>query len=246
MKQNVLMFGILSFSAFAIVLSGCSNSTSSSPGNSNPLPGAGSTFTYTYTSVDTNGVTSAPSDSTYTILGDSLTYQGKTNVLEVQDEHGGISYYHLEANGDISIYLDLSSFPLPVTLSTNWLVLPIGSSLEQKNVLFDSTIMFPYNGTNTAVDVSVQTDAKDMGPATISAANNSFASEKGAVIVTASASIFGGFVQLASLTETISIWYSKQLKYYPERQDKQVIGGLLLGNSKTTSDTYLLNSYTLK
>jgi hypothetical protein len=231
-------------------MSGCSSSPSSPSGNTASYPSAGSTFSYTYTSVDTNGVTSTPSDSTYSILSDSMTYGGKTNVLAVESQDGGISYYHLETNGDISIYVDLSSlipvslpFPLPIT--TNWFVIPIGSGTEQTSTLFDTTITVPISGTNTQVTILIQTNAKDLGAATVSAAGNSFACEQGSITVTASATTFGGFVQLAASAQTTTIWYSKQLKYYPERQDKTVNSGLLLGNS-TTSDTYLLSSYNVK
>jgi hypothetical protein len=238
--------------AGALVWQGCSSSTSpSSGGNSGPYPSAGSTFTYTYTSVDTNGVTSAPSDSTYTILSDSETYGGKTNVLAVESQDGGISYYHLESNGDISIYVDLSSLiPIPIALpiSTNWFIIPIGSGIEQKIVLFDSTIGFPLNGVNTPIEVLVQTDATDLGSWNVSAANASFSSEKGSMVLTASASasVLGLSVPVASYTQTSTIWYSKQLKYYPEREDQLVTGGALLGTPTTTSDTYLLQSYSEK
>ncbi len=179
-----------------------------------------------------------------------MTYGGKTNVLAVESQDGGISYYHLESNGDISIYVDVSSllpttipFSLPIT--TNWFIIPIGSSVEQTSTLFDSTVTVPYNGTNVQVTITIQTDAKDLGPVTISAAGNSFATEAGSIAVTASASGLGGFLQLAASVVTSTIWYSKQLKYYPERQDKTVNSGVLLGNS-TTSDTYLLTSYNVK
>ncbi len=210
-------------------MSGCSSSTSpsSTSGSAGTYPSAGSTFTYTYTSVDTNGVTSAPSDSTYNILSDSMTYGGKTNVLAVQSQDGGISYYHIESNGDISIYIDVSSLlpvslPISLPITTTWFVIPIGSGTEQTSTLFDTTITIPYNGTNLQVTIAIQTDAKDLGAATVPAAGNSFVCEEGSIAVTASASGLGGFLQLAASTQTTTIWYSKQLNYYHERQDKPV------------------------
>ena len=232
------------FFAIAATLSGCSSP--STPGNTSNEPGAGSSFSYTYTSVDTNGVTSAPSDSSYTVLSDTLTYGGKTNVLEVENQNGGISYFHVESNGDVSIYIDPNIFPipLPINLSTNWFIIPLGTHTQQNITLFDSTISYPYNGQNVQVAIVVQTVANDLGAANVSAAGNSYSTEKGSIALTGLASAYGGFLQLGSFNQTTTIWYAKQLKYYVERQDKIVQSGLL--SNSTTSDTYLLSSYSLK
>ncbi len=208
-------------------------------------PGPGSMYTYDYSAIDTNGVTGPHSDSTYTIVTNSLTFAGKTDVVEAQNSDGNISYYHLESNGDLSVYVDLSNIPFPIGASSAWFVIPIGSKVAQSTTLFDSTIQYPYNGSSIPVAVSITSTSKDMGPATINIPGHSFPSEKGSLSVSVTASAFGGFVTLASQVVTATIWYSKQLKYYPERQDAIVNSGVILGNT-TSSDTYLLKSYSLK
>ena len=208
-------------------------------------PGPGSTFTYDYSAVDTNGVTGPHSDSTYTVVSNTLDFAGKTSVIEVQSSAGSISYYHLEQNGDLAVYVDLSTIPLPIGVTSSWFVIPIGSKVPLSQTLFDSTVMYPYNGTTIPVAVSITSSAKDIGPTTVTAAGHSFACEKGSLSVTFSASAFGGFVTLASQQTTATISYSKVLKYYPERQDQTVNSGIALGNT-TTSDTYLLKSYNEK
>ncbi len=208
-------------------------------------PSSGSTFTYDYSAVDTTGVTGPHSDSTYTVVTNTLSFGGKANVVEVQGGNGSISYFHLESNGDISIYADLSSIPIPIGITLSWFTIPIGSKTPQSNSLFDSTITMPYGGTTVPVAVSLTSTAKDLGPATITAAGHSFPCEQGSITVTLTATAFGGLVPVASSAQTTTVWYSKQLKYYPERQDEIVNSGILQGNT-TSSDTYLLKSYSEK
>lgn len=208
-------------------------------------PGPGSTFTYDYSAVDTNGITGPHSDSTYTVVTNTLAFAGKTNVVEVQNDDGSISYYHLESNGDISVYVDLSNIPIPIGMSSAWFVIPIGSKVAQSTTLFDSTIQYPYNGSTIPVAVSITSTSKDIGAATVTIPGHTFPSEKGSLSVSFTASAFGGFVTLGSQIQTVTIWFSKQLKYYPERQDATVNSGVILGNT-TSSDTYLLKSYSEK
>ena len=178
-----------------------------SSGGGGITPGPGSTFTYAFTSVDTNGVTSPVSDSTYIIVSNTLTYQGKTNVIEVQDGSGGIEYYHIESNGNISIFVDFSQLAAVASIPSQWLVIPIGSNVEQTNTLYDTSVMIPIGTTPTPMTVTLTSDGKDLGPTTVTVAGTRYSCENGSLTITlgGTATVFGFPVQVFSQGSAITI-----------------------------------------
>jgi hypothetical protein len=201
-------------------------------------PGPGSTYTY---SVDTSGVhLSQP--STYTIVSNSLFYQGKSNVVEVRDDTGGIEYYHIESNGDLSIFIDFNALAaLPIPLPTAWLVIPIGSKSTTTGILYDTTVQ--YQG--FPVTIQILDTGKYVGPSQVLAAGKTFATEQGSIAVALTASSFSFTV--ASSETTVNLWYSNALAFYPKRHEVAVTNGSALGlPSGTRTTNYILSSYSIK
>ncbi|HEY3874265.1 MAG TPA: hypothetical protein VGM92_02215 [Candidatus Kapabacteria bacterium] len=205
-------------------------------------PGTGSSFTYTFVSIDTNGVSSRPTDSSYLVLSNSLAYAGKTPVLEVQDKNQGLAYYHIESNGDLSSYFDLSQ----IGVGGVWLTIPIGSKVTTNTTLLDTTISFP--GFPLPINAVVTATGKDIGPATVTAAGHSFTCEEGSLTITLNATASGLTVE--NTTQTATIWYSPQITYYPKRIDANTSVSLdpstFQQQTQTSSDSYVLKSYQLK
>ncbi|HET6400055.1 MAG TPA: choice-of-anchor D domain-containing protein [Candidatus Kapabacteria bacterium] len=202
-------------------------------------PGPGSTFTF---SVDTNGV-HLPRPSTYTVVSNSLFYQGKTNVVEVRDDTGGISYYHLEPNGDLSVFIDFSAqSALPIPLPATWLVIPLGSKQTITSVLYDTTIQ--YQG--FPLTIQIVDTGQYTGPSQITAAGKSFATEQGSLTVALTASAFG--FPVASSETTVNIWYANTLAFYPKRRDVSATGGSAVAgqSSGALTTNYLLTTYSVK
>jgi hypothetical protein len=224
-----------------------------STGGGGTTPGPNSMYTFDYSSVDTNGITSPHTDSTYTIVSNTLTFQGKSNVIEVRDGSGGLNYYHLEANGDISLFVDFSQAAAFASVPSQWLLIPIGSKIEQTKTLFDTSITDPTGQAPAPIAITLTTDGKDLGATDVNAANNHFACENGSLMITLSGTTavpILGTIQVFSQANTITISYSKLIGFYPERKDvstnSQINPSTFQTQTTTTSDTYLLKSYVKK
>jgi hypothetical protein len=211
--------------------------------SSSPKPG--SSFTY---AVDTNGVPQG--DSTYTVVSNSLPYQGKTNVLEVSGPTGALNYSHVESNGDVSVYVDLSSVSAQLisagifaVIPSQWITIPLGSKHTLSNVLFDSTLTI--TGIPFPVQVIISDTSLYLGSSSVTAAGKSFQTNEGSISLAINASV-GGFVTLLSADQTTEIWYSNSLGYYPKRQDVSSNTQNTTGTGGTTTTTttnYKLVSY---
>lgn len=209
-------------------------------------PGPGSTFTY---AVDTSGVPQG--DSTYTVVSNSLSFQGKTNVLEVSGPTGDLNYYHVESNGDISVYLDLSSYSaelagagIMTTIPSTWVTIPLGSKQQVTSVLFDSTLTLE----NLPVTVIISDTGLYLGTSSVTAAGKLFQTNMGSMSIAINATIEGILPVFSGENET-EIWYSNTLGYYPKRQDvsSSSQGGVGTGTTTTATTTnYKLQSYTIK
>ncbi|HZK77165.1 MAG TPA: choice-of-anchor D domain-containing protein [Candidatus Kapabacteria bacterium] len=202
-------------------------------------PGPGSSFTF---NMDTNGV-QLPQPSTYTIVSNSLFYQGKANVVEVRDDTGGLSYYHTEPNGDLSVFIDFNAqSALPIPLPATWLVIPLGSKQTTTSVLYDTTIQ--YQG--LPVTVQILDTGKYTGRSQVTAAGKTFATNQGSLSVALTANAFG--FPVASSETTVNIWYANALAFYPKRRDVSAGSGSAVSglSAGTVATNYLLTSYSLK
>ncbi len=199
-------------------------------------PGPGSTYTY---SVDTNGTALPP--STYTVVSNTLSFQGKTNVVEIRDDTGGLQYYHVESNGDLSVFVDFNTLaPLPLGLPTAWLTIPLGSHQTTTNLLYDTSIT--YN--SLPVTIQLVDTGRYVGPSQVPAAKKVFQTDQGSISVALTASTFGFAV--ASAETVVNIWYAKQIAFYPKRRDIAVTNAAALGIAPSNVTTnYLLTSYTV-
>lgn len=205
------------------------------------VPGEGSTFAYSVVVTDTNGVATAGPDQILTIAANNLEYQGKTNVVEVTDDAGGITYYHRDPNGDLSVYVDLSGAgAMGLSLPSGWYVIPLGSKTEIKQTLFDTTgITIP--NVPVPVDVSVTSDATYTGAQNVVGAGQTFATQAGALKITITISALGGLIKVNQI-ETGNVWYSKDLQFPAKRS--QVSQNI--GSKKTSNTTWTIKSYDLK
>ncbi|GEM_PF-1545961 len=217
--------------------------TSGGGGGTGNAPGPGSTFTFDTWQVDTNGIAGPHSDSTYTIVSNSLTIHGKSNVMAVRGPSGDVTYYHVESNGDLSVYVDFSNIsangiPVSAFLSSNWFVIPLGSRSAINQTLMDTSIT--YNG--FPVQLTITEAGSYLGSPTVMAAGKSFATAMGSLKFSGKISGLGG---LLSITNSLAfdIWYSRTLGFYPERQDVNTSSGGLGQSAQTTSSNYLLKSY---
>jgi hypothetical protein len=219
-------------------------SATGAAGVTSTSPKAGSTFTY---AVDTSGVSQG--DSTYTVVSNSLLFQGKTNVLEVSGPTGDLSYYHVESNGDISIYLDLSSYsaeliglgvaPIPST----WVTIPLGSKKEVSGVLFDSSLS--VQGSPVPITIIVSDTGMYLGASSVTAAGKTFQTAQGSISLAINATVEGLF-SVFSAENVTEIWYSTALGYYPKRQDVSSNSGGTVGTqtgATATTTNYKLTSY---
>lgn len=207
------------------------------------VPGPGSSFTFDTWQVDTNGNTSVHSDSTYTIVSNSMSYMGKTNVMAVRGPDGSVSYYNVAANGDISAYVDFSGSGAP--MPSQWFTIPLGSKTEIKKTLFDSSITTTYQGLPVTLLITATSDAKYLGSPSITAAGKSFQTNNGLLAIVVSVSGFGGLISTTN-TSTTNIWYSNTLGFYPKRQDVQASSGGFGQTATTSSANYLLKSDVIK
>ncbi len=214
-------------------------------GVSSTSPKAGSTFTY---AVDTSGVPQG--DSTYTVVSNSLTFQGKTNVLEVRGPTGDLNYYHTESNGDISIYLDLSSYSVDLIalgvaaeVPSTWVTIPLGSKRQVSNVLFDSSLTI--QGSPVPIQVIISDTGMYLGATSVTAAGKSFPTVQGSMSLAINATI-GGIYSVFSAENETEIWYSNTIGYYVKRQDigSSSQNGLGTPTPPTTTTTnYKMLSY---
>jgi hypothetical protein len=205
------------------------------------VPGEGSTFSYSVVLTDTNGVSTPAPDQVLTIVANNLEYEGKTNVVEVADDAGSITYYHRDPNGDLSVYVDLSAAgAMGLSLPSGWYVIPLGSKTEIKQSLWDTTgITLP--GVPVPVDVSVTSDATYTGAQNVVGAGQTFATQAGALKITVTISALGGLIK-ANQIETGNVWYSKDLQFPAKRS--QVSQNI--GSKKTSTTTWTIKSYDLK
>jgi len=179
-------------------------SATGAAGVTSTSPKAGSTFTY---AVDTNGV--AQGDSTYTVVSNSLSFQGKTNVLEVSGPTGDLNYYHIESNGDVSVYLDLSAYSAELisagivgNIPSTWVTIPLGSKQANQSVLFDSTLSldgFP-------VSVIITDSGRFIGSSSITAAGKAFQATEGSMSLAINATV-EGLITVFSADNQTEIWY---------------------------------------
>jgi len=108
----------------------------------------GSTFTYNAVSTDSTGAEIESAVVATIIDSTDLTYQGKSDVVKVLDG-ADTTYFHYEANGDISIYnagvtVDVSGKPN----GAGWITLPFKSEEKNKQVIYDSSdVSIDYQGT---------------------------------------------------------------------------------------------------
>jgi hypothetical protein len=215
-------------------------------GNGIVGPNSGSTFLYHFTS-DTNGVSLPSGDSLYTVASNSLTYQGKTNVIKVQHQNGGIDYTHIEANGDISVYLDfgvVAAF-IPGLLQPGWFTIPIGSKSEIQKTILDTSITF----SGVPLQVTVKTDATDLGAGSVVVSGQSLTCEKGSMQVSIQAIAYG-ILPFINDVSTSTVWYSNAIKFVAERKNTDTQSSVdpqtFSSSSSTTNETFLLKSYNLK
>ena len=210
-------------------------------GGGTGTPGPGSTYTY---NVDTNGVVVSP--TTLTIVSNSLSYGGKNDVVEVRDDTGGIEYYHVEQNGDLSLYMDFNQLsgagglvPLPAT----WVTIPLGSKKTTSQVLFDSAVTI--QGSPLPVTILISDTGRYIGTASVNAAGKSFATDQGSLTIAGTASI-GGLITVFSFSMTSNIWYAKQIAFYPRRRDVVASYDAQTSTSTTSTTNYLLRTYQVK
>jgi hypothetical protein len=155
----------------ASFMSGCSSSSSTAPAAfsyTNPKPGTA--YRYHVTTSDSTGGSAAiktSGDSTSIVVGSSLAYQGKTDVIAVLNDSGQASsdttFYRFESNGDVSVYVP--SFGISV--GTNhfvifspkpWLTLPFGSQ-KTKDTLFTADTAIDFGlGSKTAIHIVAVAD----------------------------------------------------------------------------------------
>ncbi len=201
-------------------------------------PGAGSTFTY---AVDTNGVSQG--DSTYTILSNMLSFQGKTNVIEVLGPTGDTNYYHIESNGDISIYFDFSALASFVSIPSSWLAIPIGSRQATSTTLVNNPNgSIQYNGLTVPGSITVTAVGAYIGPEQVTATGKTFATENGSMTI--NFNFQGTFQNIPvsySQSNSFEMWYSKAITFYPKRQDVATSTSAILGSSLTTTNYLLLS-----
>jgi hypothetical protein len=209
------------------------------------VPGPGSSFTFDTWQVDTLGVSSRHVDSIYTIVTNSLSFQGKTNVIEVRGPSGDLTYYHVESNGDVSTFVDLSGggvAPIPLPVSSAWFTIPLGSKRTISNTLFDTTIS--VQGIPLPIDAKIVSVGSYVGSPSLTVAGKTFPTDEGALTVTASGSV-GGFLTLFSQSTAINIWFVKELAFYAKRQDVTTLSQQGQPD-QTSSSNYELKSYVKK
>src|SRR5689334_28811 len=99
--RHFLVFASLAFVA-AIVISGCSSSTTSTPPlPTNVTPKSGSTYTYHKHEVDSSaaqGKTAGDSTIVAVVISSGTTFAGKSNVVTVYDDYDTLRY-SIESNG---------------------------------------------------------------------------------------------------------------------------------------------------
>lgn len=205
------------------------------------VPGVGSVYAYSVVVTDTNGVSTPAADQTLTIVANDLVYDGKTNVVEVLDDQGGVNYYHREQNGDLSTYVDLSAVQaIGIGVQSGWYTIPLGSKAELKQDLYDtSNVTLP--GVPLPVDVNVTSDATYTGPQSVVAAGQTFATETGALKILFTISGLGGLIKLTQ-TETGNVWYSSALQFPAKRSQVEQ----QIGSKKTSTTTWTIKSYDLR
>lgn len=210
--------------------------SSSAPGGGGTVvnPGPGSSYTYDSWAVDTNGNSGTHADSTFTIMSNSLSYQSKTNVIQVREPSGDISYYHMEANGDLSIFLDLASGGLPAP--SQWFTIPLGSHKSKTVPLYDTTTQ--------GFEVKIEAVSAYAGPSSIAANGKTFATDQGSLAIVTTITVAGLFTQTQS--HIVSIWFAKQLGFYAKRTDVDSTPSGLTGPAVTSSTNYVLKTYSIK
>lgn len=203
-------------------------------GSSASSPNPGSTFTY---AVDTSGVSQG--DSTYTVVSNSLTFHGKTNVLEVRGPTGNLNYYHFESNGDIAVFVDLSSysaqliaFGVVANIPSTWVTIPLGSKQPVTGILFDSTLTIQ----SLPVSVIISDTGLYIGTSSVTAAGNTFQTVQGSMSIGINATL-EGLISVISAENVTEVWFSNSLGFYPKRQDVQSSTQSTGGTGATTSAT---------
>ncbi|SRR5579883_465477 len=128
----ILTIGII------VAIAGCTSSTGPGP-LAMVMPGVGSTFTYRGWAIDTaTGRMRPGSDGlgTITVIAAHISYQGKTNVLELQLDTFPPEYINYEPNGDLSIYFQAMGQP---GAQDEWVTMPLVSGGQHKHVCSDIT-----------------------------------------------------------------------------------------------------------
>jgi len=220
-------------------------STSGGGGGGN-APGPGSSFTFTCVT-DTNGVViGRGADSTYTVVSNTLTYQGKTNVLQMRGPSGDFTYYHVETNGDVSTFLDLTALGAPIPAA--WFTVPIASKTPVVQTLYRQDTTVDFSGFPLPITLTVVDSATSQGgKVSINANGKSFSTDIGRISVTfrADASLLGNLYENYN---SVTIWYSKELAFFLKRIDgNDNVSNQLIGLPNSSSrTTYNIKSYIAK
>jgi hypothetical protein len=131
-RHFIQLFLLVCFGAF---ISGCSNSTSTTtPPATNPnvSPKKGSSYLFTMYQTDSTGnKTGSTMSDTATIIGDSLSLLGRTNVYSIVDG-GDTSYYRYTGNFDLETYIQNSGLPDIISVVGDsvfhrWITIPVTS-----------------------------------------------------------------------------------------------------------------------
>ena len=236
MTRTLKALSILAVTGLAATIIGCSNSSdTTTPPPTKTTPGVGSTYTYDVWDYDSTANTSTPhTDSTYTVIADTLTMGGKTNVIAIQNADGNTDYYHMESNGDISKYLSVSMQGI-LTTKAVWITVPVASHTSQPTVtLLDSSIT--YSGFPIAVKVTATSSY--LAPDSLSISNKMYAASKGLVTILVDA----GIAENATVTSTI--WYVPSIFFLGKNVRHDSFSGFALNRKAAHFET--LTSFNVK
>jgi hypothetical protein len=203
-------------------------------------PTAGSSYTYNVYDTDAAGAKVPGTDATQVdvILETGITYEGKENVFVVS-EGGLLSYYSLEDNGDISVYLDAAqSGPLGAVIA-GWKRLPYGSK-KTNVVLLEKDTTITLEGVPVPVTVKIKQVASYTGETTVTIGGKSYNVDN--VTFTTSADLLAIVVPVGNITNVVEAGFIPAIGYQAnfDSQINSTVQGFPSGGSRKKLKSFIL------
>lgn len=180
--------------------------------SNNDGPTVGSIFLYDFFLTNEAGVKVPGSDRTLEdeVVETGATYKGKSDVFVVL-ESGELSYYAIESNGDVSVYVNSAQGGPFGGLIGGWKTLPYGSKRTNVTLMTKDTVIedasFP-----APITVKVKQTASYTGETSVKIGTTTYTVEN-VTFVTSVDLLLGGIIPVGNITNTVQAGFIRSIGY---------------------------------